>query len=369
MPAPEPSPDIAHAMMARALALAERGLRTATPNPRVGCVIARGSEVLAEGWHERAGLAHAEAAALGDARSRGIDVHGAVAYVTLEPCNHRGRTGPCSEALIAAGIGRVVAAMRDPNPAAQGGAGRLRAAGVPVDFGPGEAEALELNRGFVSAMTRGIPWVRTKLAASLDGRTALADGTSRWITGAKARADGHAWRARACAILTGVGTVRHDDPELTVREVETMRQPLRVVVDRHAQLPAAARVLAGGNALVVTAGETNAAWPAGVETLVLPDRDGRVDLAALMRALAKRGVNELHVEAGARLNGALLEAGLIDEMLVYLAPSAIGEPARGMFGRREGLASLEGRTSLAYTSVERIGEDLRIVARVVGTSR
>ncbi|MCC6379309.1 MAG: bifunctional diaminohydroxyphosphoribosylaminopyrimidine deaminase/5-amino-6-(5-phosphoribosylamino)uracil reductase RibD [Burkholderiales bacterium] len=369
MPAPQPSPDLARVMMARALALAGRGLFTATPNPRVGCVIARGEAVLGEGWHERPGLAHAEVAAIDDARSRGNDVRGAIAYVSLEPCNHRGRTGPCTEALIAAGIGRVVAAMRDPNPAADGGAERLREAGVPVDFGPCEAEALELNRGFVSNQTRGIPWVRTKLAASLDGRTALADGTSRWITGAEARADGHAWRARACAILTGVGTVRHDDPELTVRAVETTRQPVRVVVDRHAQLPPAARVLAGGNALVVTAGGTNAAWPAGVETLALPDRDGRVDLAALMRALAKRGVNELHVEAGARLNGALLEADLIDEMLVYLAPSAIGEPARGMFGRREGLAALDGRTQLAFTSVERVGEDLRVLARVVREAR
>lgn len=352
-------------MMARALELAARGLYTTTPNPRVGCVIANGGEVLGEGWHERPGLAHAETLALDDARAKGRDVRGATAYVTLEPCNHTGRTGPCSEALIAAGIGRVVAAMRDPNPLAQGGAARLREAGVPVDFGPGEAEALDQNRGFVSVMTRGRPWVRTKLAASLDGRTALANGASRWITGAAARADGHAWRARACAILTGVGTVRGDDPELTVRAVATPRQPLRVIVDRHAQTPPDARVLAGGNALVVTAGERNASWPRGVETLALPDRDGRVDLEALMRALAKRGVNELHVETGARLNGALLDAGLIDEILLYLAPSVIGDPARGMFDRRESLAALDGRVPLAFASVDRVGEDLRIVARVL----
>jgi diaminohydroxyphosphoribosylaminopyrimidine deaminase/5-amino-6-(5-phosphoribosylamino)uracil reductase len=352
-------------MMARALELAARGLYTTTPNPRVGCVIAKGGEVLGEGWHERPGLAHAETIALDDARAKGRDVRGATAYVTLEPCNHTGRTGPCSEALIAAGIGRVVAAMRDPNPVAQGGAARLREAGIPVDFGPGEAEALDQNRGFVSVMTRGRPWVRTKVAASLDGRTALANGASRWITGTAARADGHAWRARACAILTGVGTVRGDDPELTVRAVATPRQPLRVIVDRHAETPPNARVLAGGRALVVTAGERNAAWPEGVETLALPDRDGRVDLEALMRALAKRGVNELHVETGARLNGALLDAGLIDEILLYLAPSVIGDPARGMFDRRDGLAALDGRLPLAFASMERVGEDLRIVARVL----
>ena len=352
-------------MMARALELAARGLYTTTPNPRVGCVIARGDEVLGEGWHRQAGLPHAEIEALDDARAKGRDVRGAVVYVTLEPCDHVGRTGPCSEALIAAGVGRVVAAMRDPHSKASGGAARLRDAGIAVEFGPGEAEALALNRGFVSAVTRGLPWVRTKLAASLDGRTALANGASRWITGPEARADGHAWRARACAILTGVGTVRDDDPELTVRAVPTPRQPLRVIVDRHGETPPGARVLAGGNALVVTAGGGNARWPPGVETLALPDRDGRVDLPALMRALATRGIRELHVESGARLNGALLEAGLVDEVLVYLAPSVIGDPARGMFSRIEGLASLETRVRLAFDAVERVGEDLRILARVL----
>jgi len=361
-----PTSDIDRALMARALALAARGLYTTTPNPRVGCVIARGADVLGEGWHERAGGPHAEVAALADARAKGRDVTGATAYVTLEPCNHDGRTPACSGVLIAEGIGRVVAAMADPNPVATGGAARLRDAGITVEFGLLEGEARELNPGFVSRMTRGRPWVRTKLAASLDGKTALAGGASKWITGPEARADGHAWRARACAILTGIGTVRDDDPELTVREVTTPRQPLIVVVDRHAETPPAARVLSGGNALVVTARDTNPAWPAGVRTLALPDGAGRVDLGALMQELALTGINELHVEAGARLNGALLDAGLLDEVVLYVAPGLIGDPARGLFQRRDALERLDGRTRLEYTSVERIGADLRIVARVLG---
>jgi len=361
-----PTSDIDRALMARALALAARGLYTTTPNPRVGCVIARGADVLGEGWHERAGGPHAEVAALADARAKGRDVTGATAYVTLEPCNHDGRTPACSGVLIAEGIGRVVAAMADPNPVATGGAARLRDAGITVEVGLLEGEARELNPGFVSRMTRGRPWVRTKLAASLDGKTALAGGASKWITGPEARADGHAWRARACAILTGIGTVRDDDPELTVREVTTPRQPLIVVVDRHAETPPAARVLSGGNALVVTARDTNPAWPAGVRTLALPDGAGRVDLGALMQELALTGINELHVEAGARLNGALLDAGLLDEVVLYVAPGLIGDPARGLFQRRDALERLDGRTRLEYTSVERIGADLRIVARVLG---
>jgi diaminohydroxyphosphoribosylaminopyrimidine deaminase/5-amino-6-(5-phosphoribosylamino)uracil reductase len=350
--------------MARALALAERGLYTTTPNPRVGCVIARDDIVLGEGFHERAGLAHAEVAALADAKAHGHDVRGATLYVTLEPCNRHGRTPPCVDAVLAAGIGRVLAAMSDPDPAQCGGGARLQAAGVRFDVGLLEAEAEALNVGFVSRVTRGRPWVRTKLAASLDGRTALSSGESRWITGAAARADGHAWRARACAILTGLWTVLHDDPQLTVRDVATPRQPLRVIVDREARTPAGARVLSDGNALVVTTGPRNAAWPSTVETMALPDADGRVDLVALLRALAARGVNELHVEAGARLNGALLQAGLIDEVLIYLAPALIGDPARGMFQRAAPLAALAERVQLAWTSVDRVGEDLRIVARV-----
>lgn len=350
--------------MARALALAERGLYTTTPNPRVGCVIVNGGQIIGEGFHERAGAAHAEAAALADARARGRDLENATVYVTLEPCNRHGRTPPCVDALLTARIGRVVAAMRDPNPMQGDGAVRLRGAGVRVDIGLLEAEAAALNAGFVSRMTRGRPWIRTKIAASLDGRTALVSGESRWITGAAARADGHAWRARACAIVTGVGTVLHDDPQLTVRDVATTRQPLRIVVDRRADTPADARVLEGGNAVVVTAGPRRADWPPSVESVALPDADGRVDLHAIFRMLAGRGINEVHVEAGAKLNGALLRAGLVDELLIYVAPALLGDPARGMFEAQPPLASLADGVRLEWSSLERIGEDLRIIACV-----
>jgi len=351
------------AWMAHALDLARKGLFTTTPNPRVGCAIVRDGTMLGEGFHARAGEAHAEIAALEDVRRRGHDARGATAYVTLEPCNHRGRTGPCTDALIAAGIARVVYAHGDPNPLAAGGTERLRASGIAVNAGLLADEASALNCGFVSRLTRHRPWVRTKLAASVDGRSALSDGTSRWITGEAARADGHAWRARACAILTGVGTVLQDDPQLTVRAVPTPRQPLRIVVDRHADTPPGARVLQGGPALVITAGERNAQWPGETQVLALPDGHGRVDLVALMTELAAREVNELHVEAGAKLNGALLEAGLLDELLLYMAPGVIGDPARGLFERHAPLADLSRRAALSFDSVERVGADLRILAK------
>ena len=349
--------------MLRALALAARGLHTTTPNPRVGCVIVSGAKIIGEGWHQRTGGPHAEPAALDDARSKGHDVRGATLYVTLAPCDRRGRTPPCVDAVINAGIGRVVAAMEDPNPVQVSGIARLRSAGIDVDVGLMEREATDLNIGFVSRMQRGVPWVRSKIAATLDGRTALANGDSRWITSAAARADGHAWRARSCAIVTGVGTVLRDDPALTVREVATSRQPLRVIVDRNADTPVDARVLADGDAVVVTAGARNERWRV-VETLPLPDADGRVDLKGLMRELARRGINEVHVEAGAKLNGALLRAGLLDELVVYVAPSVFGDAARGMFEGVEPLESLAGRVELQWTSIERIGSDIRIVARL-----
>lgn len=358
--------DADRTFMARALELAARGLYTTTPNPRVGCVIVRDGTVVGEGFHARAGAPHAEVEALADAARRGADVRGATMYVTLEPCNHHGRTPPCVDAVLAAGIGRVVAALPEPWREAAGGADRLRAAGVAVETGLCEDEAREQNIGFVARIARGRPWVRTKIAASLDGRTALANGTSQWITGDAARTDGHAWRARACAILTGIGTVLQDDPQLSVRAVATPRQPRRVIVDRHGQTPASARVLAGADVLIVTAGERNPAWPATVETLALPDARGRVDLAALMAALAARDVNELHVEAGAKLNGALLDAGLVDEVLLYMAPAALGDPARGMFERAAPLAALAQRTEFAWHDVQRVGDDLRLVARRLG---
>jgi len=351
-------------LMARALELAARGMLTTTPNPRVGCVIARDGSILGEGWHERAGEAHAETRALADAIARGNDPRGATAYVTLEPCNHHARTPPCTDALLASGIARVVAAMRDPYRAAGHGADRLAAAGVAVEVGLLEDAARELNAGWIKRVETGRPWVRVKVAASLDGRTALDNGTSQWITGPAARADGHRWRARSCAILTGIGTVRQDDPQLTVREVATPRQPLRVIVDRYGETPPQARVLAAGEVLVFTATPPRIKWPPHVQTRALPDPNGRIDLVAMLDALGEREVNELHVEAGAKLNGALLAAGLVDELLIYLAPCVLGDPGRGMFDLPVALTRLEDRFALRVHSVEPLGDDWRIMARI-----
>jgi len=348
-----------HAMMRRALVLAEKGLYTATPNPRVGCVLVRDGVVVGEGWHENAGAPHAEANALAAA---GAAARGATAYVSLEPCNHHGRTPPCAAALVAAGVVRVVAAVRDPNPQARDGAGTLAAAGVKVEHGLLEEEARELNIGFFSRMTRARPWVRMKIAATLDGRTALADGRSQWITGPEARRDGHHWRARACALLTGIGTVKSDDPRLTVREVETPRQPLRVVVDSRVEIPQGARILqAGGQVLLFSAVAPKHALK-GAEQIVLPNPAGKVDLPGLLRELARRGVNELHVEAGFRLNGSLVREGCVDEFLLYLNPSFLGDGAQGMLDLPP-FDSLDRRPRLALRSVERLGDDLRILAR------
>ena len=359
-----PFDDRDRAHMRRALELAERGLFTTTPNPRVGCVIVREGRVIAEGWHERAGEAHAEARALDEASRRGESVRGATAYVTLEPCNHVGRTPPCSEALIAAGVARVVFAMRDPHSVAGGGMDRLRRAGIAADGGLCETEARDLNAGWAKRMRDGRPWVRVKVASSLDGRTALEDGSSQWITGPEARADGHRWRARACAVLTGIGTVMQDDPQLTVRAVATPRQPLKVVVDRHGELPASARMLETGRVMVISAQSPRSAWPPNVESVVLPGADGRVDLSAMLKLLAERELNEIHVEAGAKLNGALLAAGFVDELLLYVAPCLLGEPARGMFALPAPLANLAARVPLAIRALERVGDDWRILARI-----
>ncbi len=352
--------------MAEALRLAERGLFSTSPNPRVGCVLVRDGQVVGTGWHEKTGEAHAEVLALraADARARG-----ATAYVTLEPCSHHGRTPPCIDALIGAGIARVVAAMQDPNPRVAGsGFERLRAAGIQVESGLMEDEARELNIGFIARMSRGRPWVRMKIAASLDGRTALANGQSQWITGAEARRDGHAWRARACAILTGIGTVRDDDPRLDVREVETPRQPLKVVVDSRLQMPLSAKLLARGKVLVAAAVDDQAAIGAlrdkGADVLLLPNAQGKVNLMDLMRELGRREINEVHVEAGTKLNGSLLRENLVDELLLYLAPCILGADARGMFDLPE-LADLAQKRLVQFGGVQTIGSDIRIISKVL----
>jgi diaminohydroxyphosphoribosylaminopyrimidine deaminase / 5-amino-6-(5-phosphoribosylamino)uracil reductase len=354
-----------HAYMAEALRLAERGRNTTTPNPRVGCVIVRGEAVVGRGWHERAGGPHAEVTALAEA---GAAAHSASVYVNLEPCSHHGRTPPCADALVRAGVKRVVAAVRDPNPLVTGqGFERLGAAGIEVAEGLMETEARELNIGFVSRMTRGRPWVRLKLAASLDGRTALENGSSQWITGEEARRDAHRLRAASCALLTGIGTVRDDDPQLTVRHVETSRQPVRVVVDSRLETPAQARVLAGGGTLVFAAVEDpvkrRELEARGAQVVLLPDASGKVDLAAMMRELGKRGINEVLVEAGFKLNGSLLKAGVVDELVIYFAPHLLGDSARGMFNL-PALEELAGRRELAVREMRQVGRDLRIVARV-----
>jgi diaminohydroxyphosphoribosylaminopyrimidine deaminase/5-amino-6-(5-phosphoribosylamino)uracil reductase len=345
------------AMMRRALALAEQGLYTSTPNPRVGCVITRGESIVAEGWHERAGAPHAETLALSRA---GNGAQGASVYVNLEPCSHYGRTPPCAGALINAKVARVVAALRDPNPQAARGGEALAAAGIRFEHGLLEDEARELNIGFLSRMQRGRPWLRLKIAATLDGRSALASGASQWITGPQARRDGHRWRARACAVLTGIGTVTADDPQLTVREVDTPRQPLRVIVDSRLEMPRNAKILQGPRVLVFAAKAGPA--PENSDVVVLPNAHGKVELPLMLEELARRGINELHVEAGFRLNGSLVREGCVDEFLLYLNPSFLGEGAQGML-ELPAVGALEARLKLKLISVERLGEDLRILAR------
>ncbi len=344
-------------MMRRALALAENGLFTTTPNPRVGCVITQGDTIVGEGWHERAGGPHAEALALERAGNKAA---GATVYVNLEPCNHYGRTPPCAGALVNAKVARVVAALRDPNPPAARGGEALAAARIRFEHGLMESDARELNIGFLSRITRARPWVRLKAAATLDGRTALADGRSQWITGEPARRDAHRWRARACALLTGIGTVKADDPRLTVREVETPRQPLRVIVDSRLETPPGARILQGPGVLVFAA--RHGVAPDTAEVVVLPNANGKVELPRMLEELARRGINELHVEAGSRLNGSLVRERCVDEYLIYLNPSFLGEGAQGMLDL-PAFSSLQERIALRIVSLDRLGEDLRLVAR------
>jgi diaminohydroxyphosphoribosylaminopyrimidine deaminase/5-amino-6-(5-phosphoribosylamino)uracil reductase len=356
--------------MRLALEWAARGMYITAPNPRIGCVIVRDGEVIGAGHTQPAGQAHAEIQALRDAEARGNDVRGATAYVTLEPCSHYGRTPPCSNALIKAGLGRVVAAMIDPNPQVAGrGLAQLEAAGIAVSAGILADEAYEISIGFFNRMRFGRPWVRLKTAASLDGATALDSGESQWITGPDARADGHAWRARASAILTGIGTVKADDPQLTVRGIDTGMdiplQPRRVIVDSRLEIDLDARILQGESCWIVAAqpdpDKEARLRGAGHEVILLPNSAGKVDLPALMLELGRREINELHVEAGSKLNASLVREGCVDELLVYLAPSLIG-PGQGMFAL-PALAHLKDKFALRFHGVQQVGPDLRILAR------
>ncbi|MBI3533597.1 MAG: bifunctional diaminohydroxyphosphoribosylaminopyrimidine deaminase/5-amino-6-(5-phosphoribosylamino)uracil reductase RibD [Burkholderiales bacterium] len=365
-------------MIDHALQLAAIGRVISPPNPAVGCVlISADGQLLGAGSTQRTGGPHAEIMALRDAQERGHSVAGATAYVTLEPCSHQGRTGPCCDALIAAGIKKVVASLTDPNPKVGGqGFERLRAAGIEVEVGPGAAESRELNIGFFSRMVRGTPWVRMKMAASLDGQTALENGTSQWITSAPARADGHAWRARACAVLTGIGTVLEDNPRLDVREVDTPRQPQLVVVDSRLETPLDAHLFIAGRAINIYAAVPDDAKKAALEArgarvVYCPGRqpgtEGKVDLAAMLRDLATREINEVHVEAGHKLNGSLVREGLVDEFLLYLAPKLLGA-GRGMVNIGP-LAELSQAIELEFRETAMIGPDLRILARIPGRDR
>jgi diaminohydroxyphosphoribosylaminopyrimidine deaminase/5-amino-6-(5-phosphoribosylamino)uracil reductase len=356
-----------HAHMARALRLAEKGLYTAQPNPRVGCVIVRGDEILGEGFHVRAGEPHAEVFAL---RAAGGRARGATAYVTLEPCAHFGKTPPCADALVAAGVARVVAACEDPNPkVAGGGFAKLCAAGIAVETGLMRAAARELNRGFISRLERGRPWVRVKLAMSLDGRTALANGQSQWITGEAARADVQRWRARSSAILTGAGTARSDDPRLTARlpDGETFVPALRVVLDaRLDALRAQAHLLDGSTPTLILHAEGaqpgDDRHPNVERATVAAQANGRIDLDAALALLAARGVNELQVEAGPTLCGALFAANRVDELLLYVAPILLGDSARPLLAL-PALAEISSGRRLRVVDERRIGEDWRLLLR------
>lgn len=353
--------------MAEALKLAELGLYSTSPNPRVGCVLVKDEKIVGSGWHKKAGEPHAEVYALQEA---GELARGATAYVTLEPCSHHGRTPPCADALVASGVARVVVAMTDPNPQVAGnGIARLRDAGIKVECGLMEAAARKLNAGFVARMERGIPLVRCKIGMSLDGRTALENGVSQWITGPEARLDVQRWRACSCAVLTGINTVLADDAQLNVRDVQTDRQPLRVVLDSQLRMRFDARILSGGGTLIYTAHKNtlkiNELNNIGATVVVLPGSGGRVDLKAMLHDLAKKGCNEVLVEAGAVLNGALLRAGLVDELLLYVAPQLLGDRARGMADLGE-LTALDQRVDLKWQDVRQIGNDLRITVRVTG---
>lgn len=352
--------------MAQALRLAQQGLYTTTPNPRVGCVIVKNDQLVGQGTHLKAGEPHAEVHALAEA---GIHAHDADIYVTLEPCSHHGRTPPCAKALLAAKPRRVIIAMQDPNPLVAGrGIDALRQAGIEVISGVMEQEAKLLNPGFISRMTRGLPYVRCKVAASLDGRTALANGKSQWITGEAARQDVQHWRAQSCAIVTGIGTVLADNPSMTVRLAGAQRQPLRVIVDSHLQTPLNCNMLnrellAQSSVMIVYADAApltfSALQAAGVELIHLPGNNGRVNLPALMQLLAQRGINEVLLEAGQGLNGGFLEAGLIDEFIFYYAPKLMGDAGHAMFAMPE-LLDMRQVKNLKMIDARQVGQDLRL---------
>jgi diaminohydroxyphosphoribosylaminopyrimidine deaminase/5-amino-6-(5-phosphoribosylamino)uracil reductase len=357
--------------MSRALELARRGLYTTDPNPRVGCVLIRDGAIVGEGWHERAGGPHAEAVAL---TAAGMAARGATAYVTLEPCDHHGRTPPCSLALIEAGVARVVYAIDDPNPAVAGqGAARLRAQGIEVACGLLAGEAESLNAGYLKRRRTGRPLVRVKLAASLDGRTALASGESRWITSKAARTDVQHFRARSSVVLTGIGTVLADDPAMNARIDESRRQPLRMVLDSGFRTPPESRIVNRQGAVVVVGvddqpARRDALQRKGVEVVTVPQQDGRPELGAVLDLLGRREANEVWVEAGAALAGAFVHRNLFDELIVYLAPTLLGPGARPLL-ELPALARLDERIRLRFTGVEPVGEDLRLMAiREAGTA-
>ena len=356
--------------MDQALRLAEQALYITTPNPRVGCVLVSPlGQSIGQGHTQAVGQAHAEVMALQQARQAGHDTRGATAYVTLEPCSHHGRTPPCCDALIQAQVTRVVISGQDPNPLVAGqGIARLRAAGIEVMLGVGQARAQEINIGFFKRMQTGLPWVRMKVAASIDGQTSLSNGVSQWITGPAARQDGHHWRARACAVLTGVGTVLQDNPLLDVRMVATPRQPPLVVVDSQWQTPLNAALWGPQRPVWVYGAQANAdAREAlnqrGAHTTLLANPSGKVDLAALLADLGQRGINELHIEAGHKLNGSWWREGLVDELLLYMAPCLLG-PGQGM-AQLPTLDSLDAAIRLRWVDTTPFGDDLRLMARVL----
>ncbi len=364
-----------HLLMSRALQLAEQGLYSARPNPRVGCVIVKDGQIVGEGAHLKAGEPHAEVFAL---RQAGDLAKGATVYVTLEPCNHTGRTPPCTQALLEARVSKVIAAMQDPNPLVAGnGLAHLQAHGINVDSGLMQSQAEALNPGFIARMTRNTPYIRSKIAASLDGKTALNNGASQWITGEAARADVQLWRARSCAILTGVGTVLVDNPSMTVRlndlnnmaasRLDIASQPMRIILDSTLKTPIDAKILSGGNVLIAFAHDADnksvALLSTGAELLCIPDELGKVCLKTLLAHLVAREINEVLVEAGAGLNGALLAQNLIDELLVYYAPKLMGGAAKSMFAMPEMTAMSQAR-DVQILDVRHIGNDIRIRAKV-----